>query len=32
VLLSANGVALLLLGVLPGALMGMCVAAMRTSI
>jgi NADH-quinone oxidoreductase subunit N len=32
VLLSANGVALLLLGLLPGTLMGMCVAAMRTSI
>ena len=32
VLLSANGVLLLLLGLVPGALMTICVAAMRTSI
>jgi NADH-quinone oxidoreductase subunit N len=32
VLLSINGVALLFLGLLPGALMGLCVAAMRTSL
>jgi NADH-quinone oxidoreductase subunit N len=32
VLLSANGLALLVLGILPGALMAACVAAMRTSL
>jgi len=31
-LLSLNGVALLLLGLLPGGLMGLCVVVMRTSL